>query len=87
MATNIRRSLFIGIGGTGINAILNTKKMFLDTYGEVPPMVGFLGIDTDKGEFEKQRVMTRNGKRAMLTSRCRSACSTRSHCLRETRTT
>jgi len=66
MATNIRRSLFIGIGGTGINAILNTKKMFLDTYGEVPPMVGFLGIDTDKGEFEKQRVMTRNGKRVML---------------------
>ena len=66
MATNIRRSLFIGIGGTGMNAILNTKKMFLDTYGEVPPMVGFLGIDTDQGEPEKVKVMTRNGKRVKL---------------------
>ncbi|MDR2292619.1 MAG: tubulin-like doman-containing protein, partial [Prevotellaceae bacterium] len=43
----LRRSLYIGLGGTGMNAILNTKKMFMETYGEVPPMIGFLGIDTD----------------------------------------
>lgn len=53
MATKIRRSLFIGLGGTGMNALLHTKKMFYDTYGEVPPMVGFLGIDTDGGVYNK----------------------------------
>jgi len=53
MATKIRRSLFIGLGGTGMNALLHTKKMFVDTYGEVPPMIGFLGIDTDGGEYKK----------------------------------
>lgn len=51
MATKIRRSLFIGLGGTGMNALLHTKKMFYDTYGEIPPMIGFLGIDTDGGVY------------------------------------
>ena len=51
MATKIRRSLFIGLGGTGMKALLHTKKMFIDTYGEVPPMIGFLGIDTDSMEY------------------------------------
>jgi hypothetical protein len=45
--TKLRRSLYIGLGGTGMNAILHTKKMYMETYGEVPPMIGFLGIDTD----------------------------------------
>lgn len=53
MATKIRRSLFIGLGGTGMNALLHTKKMFYDTYGEIPPMIGFLGIDTDGGVYNK----------------------------------
>ena len=53
MATKIRRSLFIGLGGTGMKALLHTKKMFIDTYGEVPPMIGFLGIDTDSTEYNK----------------------------------
>jgi hypothetical protein len=45
--TSLKRSLFIGLGGTGAAALLQTKKRFLDTYGEVPPMIGFLSIDTD----------------------------------------
>ena len=53
MPTNIRRCLYIGLGGTGMNALLHTKKMFVDTYGEVPPMVAFLGIDTDGGAYNK----------------------------------
>lgn len=53
MATKIRRCLYIGLGGTGMKALLHTKKMFIDTYGEVPPMIGFLGIDTDGGEYTK----------------------------------
>ena len=51
MATKIRRCLYIGLGGTGMKALLHTKKMFVDTYGDVPPMIGFLGIDTDGGTF------------------------------------
>lgn len=53
MATKIRRTLFIGLGGTGMNALLHTKKMLYDTYGEIPPMLGFLGIDTDGGVYNK----------------------------------
>ncbi|MCF0158430.1 MAG: hypothetical protein HUJ83_07960 [Veillonella sp.] len=53
MATKIRRCLFVGLGGTGMTALLHTKKAFVDTYGEVPPMIGFLGIDTDGGVFSK----------------------------------
>ena len=47
MATTLKRSLFIGLGGAGASALLHTKKRFLDTYGEVPPMISFLSIDTD----------------------------------------
>lgn len=36
-----------------MNALLHTKKMFIDTYGEVPPMIGFLGLDTDNGAYKK----------------------------------
>lgn len=44
-----------------MSAILNTKKMFIDTYGKVPPMIGFLGIDTDNKVF-KDTVYTRKGE-------------------------
>ncbi len=40
-----RRSVYIGLGGVGIRAILKTKKLFIDQYGQVPPQVQFLGID------------------------------------------
>ncbi len=36
-----------------MTSLLHTKKAFIDTYGEVPPMIGFLGIDTDGGAFAK----------------------------------
>lgn len=54
MPTKIRRSLFVGLGGTGMKALLHTKKMFVDTYGEVPNMIGFLGVDTDGGEYNSE---------------------------------
>lgn len=54
MATKIRRCLYVGLGGTGMSALLNTKKTFIETYGEVPPMIGFLGIDTDGGSYKKE---------------------------------
>lgn len=67
MATKIRRSLYIGLGGTGMNALLHTKKMFIDTYGEVPPMIGFLGIDTDSGVYKKT-IKALDGKDISLTA-------------------
>lgn len=45
--TKLKRSLFIGLGGTGLKSILHTKKRFIDTYGEIPPMTAFLAFDTD----------------------------------------
>lgn len=54
MATKIRRSLFIGLGGTGMGTLLQVKKMFIDNYGEKPPMIGFLGIDTDGGAYKRE---------------------------------
>lgn len=54
MANKIKRCLYVGLGGTGMNALLHTKKMFVETYGEVPPMIGFLGIDTDGDAFKKE---------------------------------
>lgn len=54
MANKIKRCLYVGLGGTGMNALLHTKKMFVETYGEVPPMIGFLGIDTDGDAYKKE---------------------------------
>lgn len=61
MATKIKRCLYVGLGGTGMSALLNAKKMFSETYGEVPPMIGFLGIDTDGAAYTKE-VDSRVGK-------------------------
>lgn len=65
MATKIKRCLYVGLGGTGMNALLHTKKTFMDTYGEVPPMIGFLGIDTDRGAYKKS-LLTVRGEEVVL---------------------
>ena len=63
----IKRTLYVGLGGTGMAALLNTKKMFVDTYGEVPPMIGFLGLDTDNGAYSKSLVSKKSpGGRVVL---------------------
>ena len=46
MAT-INPTLLIGLGGTGIKSLVHAKKMFIEAYGEVPPTIAFLGIDTN----------------------------------------
>lgn len=56
----LTKSLYVGLGGTGIAAIIRTKKCFIDTYGEVPPMIGFLGIDTST-EATSVHVTSNNG--------------------------
>lgn len=63
----ITRTLFVGLGGTGVKAILRAKQCFMDAYGEIPPMVGFLAIDTDKS-IKDQRLLSRKGKDVKLES-------------------
>lgn len=44
----IRPSVYIGLGGTGIKAIAQTKKLYEEEFGgKIPPEVAFLGIDFD----------------------------------------
>jgi hypothetical protein len=42
-----RMTLLIGLGGAGQEILLRTKRLFLDTYGAVPPCVKMLSLDTD----------------------------------------
>lgn len=50
----LKKTLYIGLGGTGIAALLKVKKCFIDSYGEIPPMIGFLAIDTDMAAYNKE---------------------------------
>lgn len=52
--TILKRTIYIGLGGTGIKVLLKTKKMYIDNYGEVPPMIQFLGIDTDESVYHNE---------------------------------
>ena len=50
----LKKTLYIGLGGTGVATLLKVKKCFIDSYGEIPPMIGFLAIDTDTAAFSKE---------------------------------
>ena len=45
----MRPTIYIGLGGTGIRAIAQTKKMYEDAYGvgKIPPQVAFIAVDFD----------------------------------------
>ena len=64
----LRRTLMIGLGGTGITAILNAKKMLYENYGEIPPMIGFIGIDTDRPGLSNAFVEANDGTRISLSN-------------------
>ena len=61
----LKRTLYIGLGGTGVSVLLKIKKCFIDCYGEIPPMIGFLAIDTETSAFYKE-VTTNLGKSIKL---------------------
>lgn len=61
----ITRTLFVGLGGTGVKTILRAKQCFLDAYGEIPSMVAFLAIDTDTA-IKGSSLRSRSGKEAKL---------------------
>lgn len=45
---SIKKSLFIGLGGTGAQSILFAKGKIKKVYGEIPPMIRFVVLDTDE---------------------------------------
>ena len=58
----LKKTLYIGLGGTGVATLLRVKKCFIDSYGEIPPMIGFLAIDTDTAAFNKEVTSNLNKK-------------------------
>ena len=58
----IRRTLFIGLGGTGHKTLLRVKKRFFEVYGHYkeghnePDFVKFLAIDTDEKDMRDASV-------------------------------
>lgn len=65
MAQKIRRSVFIGLGGTGMKTIVRTKSVLMDNYGkngEIPPLFAFVGIDTDSAEYDNKTNSHKSGK-------------------------
>lgn len=52
MAKTVSRTLIIGLGGTGQNVIRDIKKRLFMRYGEIPPLVRFLALDTDIDYFQ-----------------------------------
>lgn len=57
----LRQTLYVGLGGTGATAILKAKRNFMDAYGEIPPMIGFLEIDTNN-HITEEEVSDKYGK-------------------------
>lgn len=49
MPTNpeFRKLILIGLGGSGQLILLHLKRLFMDTYGVVPPSIKLLALDTD----------------------------------------
>ena len=64
----LRRTLLIGLGGTGVKAILDAKKMFYENYGEIPPMIGFIGIDTDRPSLGSASIEANDGTKITLSA-------------------
>lgn len=65
MAIKLKKTLYVGLGGTGVATLLKVKKCFIDSYGEIPPMIGFLAIDTD-GAANNKSVTSNHGEAIRL---------------------
>lgn len=59
MAHLVRRTVTIGLGGTGLAAVLNVKRRLYRIYGEIPDTFKFLVLDTTtpKESMEKGKVV------------------------------
>lgn len=57
----LRPSIYIGLGGTGVKAIAQAKKMFEDDYGvgNIPPEIAFLAVDFDNAVVDDTTLATK----------------------------
>lgn len=72
----LKKTLYIGLGGTGAATLLRVKECFIDSYGEIPPMIGFLAIDTDTAAYNKE-VTSNTGKSIKLEQNELLVCTVR----------
>jgi len=70
---SLYRTVYIGLGGAGIKSILKTKELFIESYGQVPPMIRFIGIDTDPSELDTKDGVKLNPHEKCLLSPIRNA--------------
>lgn len=56
----MRPSIYIGLGGTGIRAIAQTKKLYEDVYGvgNIPKCIAFLAIDFNLADIKSPELPT-----------------------------
>lgn len=57
---HIKRTLCIGIGGTGRDTLMRLRRFIIEHHGELSrlPVVSFLGIDTDEGALNSTGLPT-----------------------------
>ena len=60
----LKRTILIGLGGTGKEALLRAKRKYIETFGEVPPLVKFLLIDTTPAVTDRLEATTPDGRTA-----------------------
>jgi hypothetical protein len=58
----LKRTILIGLVGTGKEALLRAKRKYIETFGEVPPLVKFLLIDTTPAVTDRLEVTDPDGK-------------------------
>ena len=58
----LKRTILIGLGGTGKEALLRAKRKYIETFGEVPPLVKFLLIDTTPAVTDRLEITDPDGK-------------------------
>lgn len=56
-----RRTLLVGLGGSGQLILTHVKRHFLEVYGQVPPAIRFLALDTD-AKRETLKLRTSEGE-------------------------
>lgn len=62
----LKRTVLIGLGGTGKKALLHAKRKFVETFGEVPPLVKFLLVDTTSAHTDGLQAASPQGDRVTV---------------------
>lgn len=58
----VKRTICIGLGGTGRNVLMQLRRLIVDRYGKLDqlPIVSFVHLDTDKAAFQISGLRTGN---------------------------